>query len=177
MGAHFSVSQFWWDTLILVIIPTALVLLVTSRSNSEQNSGEAGVRSLLGIVAGFFSAAVWLTWNPTMPVTNIFEHGPPYDFATFQVVGCGLTLMVLSSLIAGRFGRSVGGLIGVSACVAAGFATAFSLATSNGDTAQEGIGIFLSYVGIGALTVVSNAVVLAVLEGRKFLISRGETLP
>ena len=122
---------------------------------------------LAAVPGGFLSCAGWLSWSadylgdvrgPALPA--------PTKFPTWQVVACGVTV-VLACLVAAHLSRwAVSGGLAAAAGTAAGFTTAFAVAASVGVTSQEGIGVAFSELGWGISLVALMAVRGAWLTSR-----------
>src|SRR5699024_4888732 len=112
--------------------------------------------ALLALLAGFLPAALWLTWNSTTSITHYFHQGAPTQFPKWQVVGCGLTVVILSALIFIRYVRRRNALTVTSVFTAAGFTAAFAHAASFGVLTQQAVGVALSYIGILLLVLLTN---------------------
>lgn len=168
-GGNFSAVQFLWPTFILVVVPTTVLLIFLLRKETYTNLSAWLMKLTKAFLAGFFTAVVWLSWGPGRPVIEVFVHGAPVNFAHWQIVGCGATLIILDLLIFSRSKRTVQDLIGISTCAAAGFSTAFALGTAFGANPQLGIGIFLSYIGIGILLLVVNASAMMALHVKRHI--------
>lgn len=178
----FSWSRFLWGVFIFVGVPTAIgagviwsswraerASLTTSISRPT-GTGRLGLwaTGLIAFVLGFLSCAGWLSWSadyhgkvrgPALPAPTVFP--------TWQVVACGVTV-VLVCLVAAHLSRwAVSGGLAAAAGTAAGFTTAFAVAASVGATSQEGIGVALSELGWGIGLVVLMAVRGAWLTGRR----------
>ncbi|MCA1007975.1 hypothetical protein LCL87_19860 [Rhodococcus hoagii] len=178
----FSWSRFLTTVVIFVGVPTAIgagviwsswraerTSLTTSISRPT-STGRLGLwaTGLIAFVLGFLSCAGWLSWSAD---SNGDVRGPalpaPTEFPTWQVVACGVTV-VLACLVAAHLSRwAVSGGLAAAAGTAAGFTTAFTVAASVGVTSQEGIGVAFSELGWGIGLVVLMAVRGAWLTGRR----------
>ena len=164
MFERFDPAMFARLTVTFVAVPAALSVLFiwfVSRSQPADTRGNLnGPRvtpCILSLAAGFASAVGWLSWNEGSPILDALRYGAPTQFAQYQVIGCGVTLILLSGLITLQSKSNLFGAVAVSVCTAAGFATAFALDSSMYDApSQEGIGVVFSYVGMGLLVMVTN---------------------
>lgn len=178
----FSWSRFLWMVFIFVGVPTAIGAAViwsswraeranlTTSISRPTGTGRLGLwtTGLIAFVLGFLSCAGWLSWSadylgdvrgPALPA--------PTKFPTWQVVACGVTV-VLVCLVAAHLSRwAVSGGLAAAAGTAAGFTTAFAVAASVGVTSQEGIGVAFSELGWGIGLAVLMAVRGAWLTGRR----------
>ncbi|AYA26519.1 hypothetical membrane protein [Rhodococcus rhodochrous] len=170
-GFDFSWAQFLWIVLIFVGVPTLIGVSmvwvawqreragVRSPSSDHEQTGDRpvglGLRGLWATGAtafalGFLSCAGWLSWSA--------EHdgefrGPglpaPNEFPTWQVIACGVTVVLACFLCARRSRWVVSGGLAAAIGTAAGFTTAFSVVASTDDTGQAGVGVMLSEIGWG----------------------------
>lgn len=165
----FSWTRFLWIVLILVGVPTLIGVSIVwvawqqeragvRRPSSDHEPTAArpvglGRRGLWATGAtafalGFLSCAGWLSWSA--------EHdgefrGPglpaPNEFPTWQVIACGVTVVLACFLSARRSRWVVSGGLAAAIGTAAGFTTAFSVVASTDDTGQAGVGVMLSEMG------------------------------
>lgn len=170
-GFDFSWAQFLWIVLIFVGVPTLIGVSmvrvawqreragVRSPSSDHEQTGDrpAGlgrrglwVTGATAFALGFLSCAGWLSWSA--------EHdgefrGPglpaPNEFPTWQVIACGVTVVLACFLCARRSRWVVSGGLAAAIGTAAGFTTAFSVVASTDDTGQAGVGVMLSEIGWG----------------------------
>ncbi|WP_146001755.1 hypothetical protein [Corynebacterium ulcerans] len=161
---EFFFDQFLWSTFILVLLPTAIALSSICARESRHHRSNLKSIFFVGFFIGFLTAALWLSWSPSTPISRVFTYGAPVDFSAWQVMGCGITLIVLNALFLSRAVRTPYSPLSFSVCTAAGFATAFSLGVSFGVSTQEGVGILLSYVGVGILLLITNSISRMVLS-------------
>lgn len=182
MTVDFDFPRFLSTVVIFVGVPTAIGAGVirsslraeranlTTSISRPTGTGRLGLwaTGLIAFVLGFLSCAGWLSWSadsagefrgPALPA--------PTKFPTWQVVACGVTV-VLACLVAAHLSRwAVSGGLAAAAGTAAGFTTAFAVAASVGVTSQEGIGVAFSELGWGIGLVVLMAVRGAWLTGRR----------
>ncbi|PTR26643.1 hypothetical protein C8K36_105216 [Rhodococcus sp. OK519] len=160
-GFDFSWSQFVWIVFIFVGVPSLFgAYVVRSAWRSEQaeldrwrtGSGRLGLwaSGLVAFALGFLSCAGWLSWS----ADSLGEfRGPalpaPTKFPTWQVVACGVTV-VLVCFVAAHLSRwtKAGGLAAATGTTA-GFTTAFAVDASRTVTSQEGVGVAFSVLGWG----------------------------
>lgn len=161
---EFFFDQFLWSTFILVLLPTAIALSRISTLESRHHRSNVKSIFFIGFLTGFLTAAIWLSWSPSTPISSVFTYGAPVDFAAWQVMGCGMILIALNALFLSRTVRTPYSPLSFSVCTAAGFATAFSLGVSFGVSTQEGIGILFSYVGVGVLLLITNSISMRFLS-------------
>ncbi len=164
----FSWPQFLWIVFIFVGVPTAVGAsfiwtiwrserLDLEHSTTAPGSGLTGSGSLglwrtglLAFALGVLSCVGWLSWSadykggfrgPGLPA--------PTQFPTWQVLACGLTV-ILACFVSAHCARWIksGGLT-AAAGTAAGFTTAFSIGASTDVTGQAGVGVALSAIGWG----------------------------
>ncbi|MCE4269235.1 hypothetical protein [Rhodococcus globerulus] len=166
----FSWSQFLWSVFNFVGVPTMVgagiiwSALRSERAGLQHNpgressaetrtgSGRLGLwaTGLIAFPLGFLSGAGWLSWSADY---NGEFRGPglpaPNQFPTWQVIACGVT-MVLVCLAAAHLSRwVVAGGFAAAAGTAAGFTTAFSVNASTDVTGQAGVGVIFSEIGWG----------------------------
>lgn len=156
MTNDFSWSQFLWITFIFVGVPSifgALLLWIrSSKRNESMGTGRLGLwaTGLLAFVFGFVSCAGWLSWSaeqrgefrgPGLPAPN--------QFPTWQVVACGVTVVLLCFLAAHLSRRKVTGGYVAALGTTAGFSTAFCVEASTDITGQSGVGVLLCMIGWG----------------------------
>lgn len=144
------------------MVPSVFILtLVFSCVSPERKTYRVslvGLKAVLfGVLAGFVSAFLWLSWNETSGMLGAFKYGAPACYPRWQIVCCGLTVILLSVLILIKYTHGFPGAVGVAVSVSAGFSTAFSLDASMIDaTSQEGVGVAFSYIGIGLMCLIVN---------------------
>ncbi|MGF7120346.1 MULTISPECIES: hypothetical protein [unclassified Rhodococcus (in: high G+C Gram-positive bacteria)] len=182
-----SWSQFLWMEFIFVGVPTIFGAgIIRSAWRSERaglayssgrgdlvgmqtGGGRLGLwaTGLMAFVLGFLSCAGWLTWSadyrgefrgPGLPAPN--------QFPTWQVVACGVTVVLLCLASAQLSRWAVAGGLAAAAGTAAGFTTAFSAVASTDVTGQSGVGVVLSELGWGIALGVLMLVRGAWLTGR-----------
>lgn len=165
---EFSWPQFLWIAFIFVGVPTTIGASIiwtiwrsertglehstTALGGGHTGSGSLGLWStgLLAFALGFLSCVGWLSWSadykggfrgPGLPA--------PTQFPTWQVVACGLTVILacFGSAHCSRWMKA-GGMT-AAAGTAAGFTTAFSIDASTDVTGQAGVGVALSTIGWG----------------------------
>lgn len=166
---HVDYDLFARVTLIFVAVPTVLSLaFLWAVSRSQSANGGSDLRGpraapcILALLAGFASAAGWLTRNDHYSIIDSIHLGAPTEFPKYQVIGCGITLVLFSMLVTLRSRSNLFGAAGVTVCTAAGFATAFALDASTYDVAsQEGIGVVFAYFGVGFLVLLTNVISVA----------------
>ncbi|WKD58525.1 hypothetical protein [Corynebacterium caspium] len=93
----------------------------------------------------------------------------PYDLAVWQIIGCGLMVIILSGLVIYKLADNLGWVPLVSFFTAWGFAIAFAAGFSYGISSQEGVGIFLALIGVGMGTTVTNLAFGAITLKKKSL--------
>lgn len=181
-GFDFSWSQFLWIVFVFAGVPTVFgagIIWVSRRAEraggqrfpetagfvgTPTGGGRLGLwaTGLIAFVLGFVSCAGWLSWSadyrgefrgPALPAPNAFP--------TWQVVACGITV-VLACFAAAHLSRwAVSGGLAAAAGTAAGFTTAFGVVASTDVTGQSGVGMVLSElgwgVGLGVLMLVRGA--------------------
>jgi len=163
-GIDFSWTQFLWNVFIFVGVPglfgARVVRAVWQSERADLGGaipGHTGGGRLglwaTGLVAsalGFLACAGWLSWSadsagefrgPGLPAPN--------KFPTWQVVACGITV-VLACFVAAHLSRwtKAGGLAAAMGTTA-GFTTAFAVDASRTITSQEGVGLGFSVLGWG----------------------------
>ncbi|MFI8569603.1 hypothetical protein ACIGGF_23920 [Rhodococcus sp. NPDC078407] len=156
MAVDFSWSQFLWIVFVFVAVRSAFwaVLLWArfSRQRDRAGTGSLGLWATgsIAVAGGFVSCAAWLTWSgdyrgefrgPGLPAPN--------EFPSWQVAGCGATVVLLC-LLAARLSRWVqsGGHVAALGTTA-GFATEFCIDASTDVTGQSGVGVILCMMGWG----------------------------
>ncbi|WP_305094773.1 hypothetical protein [Prescottella sp. R16] len=170
VAVDFSWARFLSMTLIFIGVPVAIgAVVIRSAWRAEKvggtsledtaaavvpatGTGRLGLwaTGLVAYALGFLSCAGWLSWSADS--TGQFR-GPalpaPTKFPTWQVVACGVTV-VLACFAAAHLSRwVVAGGLAAAAGTAAGFTTAFAVDASCVVTSQEGIGVGFSIVGWG----------------------------
>lgn len=167
----FSWSQFLGYVLILVGVPTLFGAgIVRFARQSEQaalrhapagrdstrtrftGAGRFGlwVTGAVAFALGFLSCAGWLSWSadydgkfrgPGLPAPN--------EFPTWQVIACGVTVVLACFFAAHRSRWALSGGLAAATGTAAGFTTAFGVVAGTDDTGQAGVGVMLSELGWG----------------------------
>ncbi|APT83776.1 hypothetical protein [Corynebacterium aquilae] len=168
---YFHLGRFLWMTLISAAIPTAILLAAVSYQPSRPRAQRApwqGAPGLLAYLLGLVSFVGWLSWNTTNGFEELLHYGPPAVFPAWQVAGCGITLVVGTIVLNVLHSRSLREVVAFAALIAAGCATAMSLAGSFGVTAQEGVGVGFAYIGgvVGAAVVGAVVFALSKLRAR-----------
>lgn len=183
----FSWSQFLWMVFIFVGVPTMFGASIIRSAWRSERAGLAyspgrgdlvGMQTggsrlglwatgLMAFALGFLSCAGWLSWSadyrgefrgPGLPAPN--------QFPTWQVVACGVTVVLLCLVSAHLSRWTMAGGLTAAAGTAAGFTTAFSAVASTDVTGQSGVGVVLSELGWGIALGVLMLVRGAWLTGR-----------
>ncbi|KJF23578.1 hypothetical protein C7T36_07145 [Rhodococcus sp. AD45-ID] len=170
VDSEFALPQFLWMVLIFVGVPTMISAGIISsiwrseRTRPEQSSNRSAATQpagggplglwttgLVAFLLGLLSCVGWLSWSvdyrgefrrPGLPA--------PTQFPTWQVVACGITV-ILACFVAAHFSRwTTAGGFAAAVGTTAGFTTAFSVAASTDATGQAGVGVVLSALGWGA---------------------------
>ncbi|APT93825.1 hypothetical protein CPHO_12425 (plasmid) [Corynebacterium phocae] len=149
-----------WGVLAVIIGIPLIIVAWKNRNSATKSRVFLGV--LLAVLAGFVSFTVWLSWNSRAGIADvILRYGMPYP-AIWQVVACGLTVIILSGLVIYKLADSWAWVPMVSFFTAMGLAIAYTAGVSYGPPSQEGIGVMLSFIGVGMLTTLTNLVFVAI---------------
>lgn len=184
METGFNAGQFLWGTFIFAVVPTAFIVLLIfatfqglkeiratykSATSPTKGSPKRFIRvsgMALAFLAGIAAGLLWLTWDGSSGPISFFKHGMSNQFMAWQVVCCGITIIVLSGLVVAKFVHFADVLMTVTVFSAAGFTTFFCFGVSYGLTSQEGVGVLLSYVGMNLMLLLTNGIVLAAMRAR-----------
>lgn len=156
LGFDFSLEQLISNLAIFVVVPLAIAAgVVAVIHRSEQSAPRSGLgmwaTGAVALILGTLACAGWLSWTAADHDGNIRGPGlpAPTSFPTWQVVACGVT-MVLACFLAAHWSRTLfAGGLAAAAGTAGGFTAAFCIDAARTVTSQEGIGLFLSIVGWG----------------------------
>lgn len=179
-GFDFSLAQLMTNLGIFVVVPlwiAAGVVAIIQRSERDAPRGCLGMWAT-GVVAflfGFLACAGWLSWTAADHDGNFRGPGlpAPSSFPFWQVLACGVTMVLACSLVAHWSRKTFAGGLAAAAGTAGGFTAAFSVDTARTVTSQEGVGLFLSIVGWGFGLTILMAIRYLVLADRQRL----DTLP
>ena len=172
MEMEFHTGQFLWGAFIFAIVPSVVILipLMIGAWNIKSQRAKKPF-PLIGMarafISGILSAGLWLSWNSDSPIPHYFQRGAPTQFPAWQVIGCGATVVILSALILIKYSRHRNVLSCATVITTAGFTTAYAHAASFGVSTQEAVGVFLSYIGINLLLLVTNGICLGVIKWRE----------
>lgn len=162
----FNLESFISGTILLVIVPTAVCIYLLKKGLPGANSPSKTLLKggALAFLVGFFAAAVWLAWSPTSGLSDFLQHGAPTNFSQWQIISCGTTVVIGSTLVSLFFSKSFKDVLTISLITGAGFGMAFSAGVSFGPTSQEGVGIFFSFIGISLLCAFLNSMFFALFK-------------
>ena len=184
MDAGFNAGQFLWGTFIFAVVPTAFIMLLVfvatwglykNRVDVDPATGTAkGMPKrfipisgmALALLVGLVSGLIWLTWDGRSGPMNFFQRGMSNQFMVWQVICCGITIIVLSGLVTAKYVQYSGVLPTVTVFSAAGFTMFFCFGVSYGVSSQEGVGVLFSCVGMNLMLLITNGILLAALRSR-----------
>ncbi|MDK7134007.1 MULTISPECIES: hypothetical protein [unclassified Corynebacterium] len=164
LNGNFHLAQFLWVIFILVLIPTVVVYILINRHVPENchNSRLPRRAPVASFLVGLLSAAFWLSWSPRSSIGDFFLYGAPNQFPKWQIIGCGISLILGSGIIAYVNSGSVRGTLIISLLTGSGFGAAFAFDASFGVTSQEGIGVVFAFVGVALLCIPLNLLFVAI---------------
>ncbi|KAB1504415.1 hypothetical protein F7230_04940 [Corynebacterium sp. 320] len=162
---NYRFDDFMWSSTIFVVVPTLICLVVFWLSCGKEVAFRSKLLKgeLYAFCVGFMSAACWLSWNSYSTLETFVKYGPPADYPVWQIICCGATVIIGSLFISHFFSQCYPDVLAISLLTGAGFAIAFACGASFGVTAQEGIGIVFSFVGITILCLVVNVTTFSVV--------------
>ena len=161
---NFHPRQFLWAAFILVLVPTVVVYILINRHVPENchNSRLPRRAPVASFLVGLLSAAFWLSWSPRSSIGDFFLYGAPNHFPKWQIIGCGISLILGSSIIAYVNYRSIKESLIIALLTGSGFGTAFAFNAAFGVSSQEGIGVVFAFVGIVLLCTPFNLLFVAI---------------
>ena len=161
---NFHPRHFLWVAFILVLVPTVVVYALINRHvpESAQNSRLPYKAPVASFLVGLLSAAAWLSWSPGSNIEEFFLYGAPTHFPKWQIIGCGISLILGSGIIAYVNYRSVKESLIIALLTGSGFGTAFAFDAAFGISSQEGIGVVFAFVGIALLCTPFNLLAVAI---------------
>jgi hypothetical protein len=141
----------------------AVLLQVAARAEAQRDCGELppvrerpasrSAQAGLSVLAGALVWAAWLGWDRTASF-DVVTGTVQSPYVTLQVVGCALTVGVVTGVLAARWSPSV-----AAAGVSVGFLACWTVdAASQDDSGLFVIGAVLLAVGLAAGTALSAAV-------------------
>lgn len=173
-GFDFSASQLVTNIGIFVVVPLVIaagIVGIVNRAESDAPRGRLGMwgTGASGFVFGFLACAGWLSW--TAGDHDGAVRGPglpaPTSFPSWQIVACGVT-MIVGCFLAARWSRKTfAGGLAAAAGTAGGFTAAFCVDAARAVTSQEGVGLGLSIVGWGLGLTVLMALRYLIIAGRR----------
>ncbi|APT91609.1 hypothetical protein CPHO_00175 [Corynebacterium phocae] len=140
--------------------------LITLKVTGRDQVARLFSGTALSLVAGMFSTIAWLSWSRHRSLVQTLEFGFPNYYEVWQVIGCGLTVIALSVLITLKFANHFMWIPLIAFFFAFGFATAFTAGVSFGPPSQEGIGVFLSLIGVSISVFLISGVTFIIRENR-----------
>lgn len=164
----FSIASFLWTWLLFAAIPTAVwsrVIAGLKRGFAKNTSAESGLglwaTGLLGAITSLTGIAVWLSWTAADHSGHF--RGPgwpvPTSFPAWQIVCCGVTLLLLFVFTAGRSRHRLLGAQAAACGSAHGLITAMALASAQAINPQAGIGVaIMTIAAIGVYAALAPTV-------------------
>lgn len=164
LNGNFHPLHFLWVVFILVLIPTVVVYILINRLPDEKgNNSRLSYRApIVSFLLGLLSAAVWLSWSPRSNIETFFLRGAPNNFPEWQIICCGIFLIIGSSIIAYVNSESVKESLIISLLTGSGFSAAFAVDASFGTSSQEGIGVVFAFAGVTLLCIPLNLLSVAI---------------
>lgn len=164
LNGNFHPSEFLWVSFILVLIPTVVVYMLINRHVPEWGHDSRLPRRVpvASFLVGLLSAAFWLSWSPRSSIEEFFLYGAPKHFPEWQIIGCGISLILGSSIIAYVNSESVKESLIISFLTGSGFGEAFAFDSAFGVSSQEGIGVVFAFAGVALLCIPLNLIIVAI---------------
>lgn len=138
----------------VICMPAGMHHTPGNESSAEIHTGSGRLgrwaTGLIAFLLAFLSCMGWLSWSADDKGEFRGLGLPaPNQFPTWQVIACGVT-MVMVCLAAAHLSRwAVAGGLVAAAGTAAGFTTASSVDASADVTGQAGVGVVLAEIGWG----------------------------
>ncbi|QPK79353.1 hypothetical protein G7Y31_01105 [Corynebacterium lizhenjunii] len=167
---NFKLLDFFLNLLVPLILAAPLVIpaiVASVRKRGVVAAKYMAKISAVSFVCGLLPPALWLSWNPTTPLSVVLTQPAPGDYPTWQLVCCALTLVLFCVLMAVCQVRTFTGLVVSAPLVGIGAAAALTLGSGFPETtSQDGVGQLICFVGVG---VSAFFIILAVLIARSYV--------